>query len=87
MRLRDALRHDPGGPSFAGLEPDATPKAPGGKRRTLAKLEERGVELADLQERLYAEATQPGATRGCSSSFRAWTPPARAARSSTSSGS
>ena len=63
MRLRDALRHDPGGPSFAGLEPDATPKAPGGKRRTLAKLEERGVELADLQERLYAEATQPGATR------------------------
>ena len=63
MRLRDALRHDPGGPSFAGLEPDATPKAPGGKRRTLAKLEQRGVELADLQERLYAEATQPGATR------------------------
>jgi PPK2 family polyphosphate:nucleotide phosphotransferase len=63
MRLRDALRHDPGGPSFAGLEPDATPKAPGGKRRTLAKLEERGVELAGLQERLYAEATEPGATR------------------------
>jgi PPK2 family polyphosphate:nucleotide phosphotransferase len=63
MRLRDALRHDHGGPSFAGLEPDATPKAPGGKRRTLAKLEERGVELAGLQERLYAEATQPGATR------------------------
>ena len=63
MRLRDTLRHRPGGPSFAGLEPDATPKAPGGKRQTLAKLEERGVELADLQERLYAAATQPGATR------------------------
>ena len=62
MRLRDALRHDPGGPSFAGLEPDATPKAPGGKRRTLAKLEQRGVELADLQERLYAASTA-GATR------------------------
>ena len=63
MRLRDTLRHRPGGPSFAGLEPDATPKAPGGKRQTLAKLEERGVELADLQERLYAAGTQPGATR------------------------
>ena len=62
MRLRDALRHRPGGPAFAGLEPDATPKAPGGKRRTLAKLEQRGVELAALQERLYAEATQPAAT-------------------------
>ena len=62
MRLRDALRHDPGGPSFAGLEPDATPKAPGGERRTMANSSSAASSSRDLQERLYAEAAHPAGT-------------------------
>ena len=54
--LRDDLTVTPGAPvDLDALDPRATPRAPGGKARTKAAMEEVGAPLADLQESLYAE--------------------------------
>ncbi len=54
--IRDALRVRPGVVNLAGYDPDSTPLAPGGKAKTLAKLQrDSGPAIASLQERLYAE--------------------------------
>lgn len=45
------------------LDAAATPGAPGGKEGARKELEKDAAELADLQERLYAESTIEGATR------------------------
>ncbi len=59
--LRKLLRLPPGPVVLDGYDPRATPGAPGGKERTKAALATDGPLLADLQERLYAEAnTQEG---------------------------
>ncbi len=53
--LRDALRVPPGEPvDLAGLDPRATPLAPGGKRQTADAMAADGAELARLQEALFA---------------------------------
>src|SRR5690349_2429555 len=53
--LRDALRVPPGEPvDLAGLDPRATPLAPGGKRKTADAMAADGAELARLQEALFA---------------------------------
>ena len=53
--LRDALRVSPGEPvDLAGLDPRATPLAPGGKRKTADAMAADGAELARLQEALFA---------------------------------
>ena len=44
--------------SLAERDPRDTTGAPGGKKDTKALLEDLGVELAGLQERLYAESKQ-----------------------------
>jgi PPK2 family polyphosphate:nucleotide phosphotransferase len=55
--LRGKLRAGPGF-HLAAVDPAATPGAPGGKKKTAAALEGMASELADLQERLYAEETR-----------------------------
>ena len=51
--LRDALRVPPGEPvDLAGLDPRATPLAPGGKKKTADAMGADGAELARLQEAL-----------------------------------
>ena len=53
--LRDALRVPPGeAVDLAAFDPGATTLAPGGKKRTAAAMAADGVELARLQEALYA---------------------------------
>lgn len=53
----DLLRVAPGSrPDLAGTDPRSTPGAPGGKAEGRAGLREASHELADLQERLFAEA-------------------------------
>ena len=49
-----------------------------GKAKAQARMEALNETLAVLQQRLYANGS-----RACSSSFRAWTPPERMARSNT----
>jgi PPK2 family polyphosphate:nucleotide phosphotransferase len=58
--LRDVLRVSPGAPvDLAALDPRATPLAPGGKKKkTAAVMTTDGVELARLQEALYASAAR-----------------------------
>jgi PPK2 family polyphosphate:nucleotide phosphotransferase len=61
--LRDILRV-PGGPvDLSGYDPSATPRAPGGKRRTVAATAAQGGRLAALQEALYAEGTAGASNR------------------------
>ncbi|HEY7103972.1 MAG TPA: PPK2 family polyphosphate kinase [Mycobacteriales bacterium] len=53
--LRDALRVAPGEPVDLGsLDSRATPLAPGGKKKTATAMAADGVELARLQEALFA---------------------------------
>ena len=53
--LRGALRVPPGEPvDLAGLDPRATPLAPGGKKKTADAMSADGAELARLQEALFA---------------------------------
>jgi PPK2 family polyphosphate:nucleotide phosphotransferase len=56
MTLAD-LRLPPGPVDLAALDPAATPGFTGGKQEGKAALEALGDDLADMQERLYAEAT------------------------------
>ena len=58
--VRDALRAAPGAVNLAGYETASTALAPGAKNRTLKSLAAAGSDLADLQERLYAESTEAG---------------------------
>ena len=61
--LRERLRVPSGPVDLAEIDTRATPHAPGDKDKTREALIEQGGALADLQERLYAEGTQEGATR------------------------
>ena len=59
MSLRDALRVSPGtAADLTALDPRATPLAPGGRTKTAAVMTTDGVELARLQEALYASAAR-----------------------------
>ncbi|MGI8623271.1 MAG: PPK2 family polyphosphate kinase [Solirubrobacteraceae bacterium] len=61
--LRERLRVPPGPVSLTNIDTRATPGARGGKAAAAASREEVGRELADLQERLWAEATVEGSRR------------------------
>jgi PPK2 family polyphosphate:nucleotide phosphotransferase len=61
--MRELLRIPPGPVVLSGHDPAATPGAPGDKEETLEHLDDRSDELAELQERLFAEGTAEGATR------------------------
>jgi PPK2 family polyphosphate:nucleotide phosphotransferase len=57
--LRDALRVPPGEPvDLDELDARATPLAPGGKKKSAKGMVEDGAELAALQEKLFAAASQ-----------------------------
>jgi PPK2 family polyphosphate:nucleotide phosphotransferase len=58
--VRDTLRLAPGVVNLAGYDTAGTPGAPGGKSRTRDHLRAEADTLAQLQEKLYAEATQGG---------------------------
>jgi hypothetical protein len=87
MSLRSLLRVPTTGEpySLAAVDPASTPGTDLDKDAAKAELDVLGEELADLQERLWAEGRTAG-DAGCWSCCRAWTPAARAAPSSTSSG-
>ena len=55
--IGDALRLPPGPVDLTTIETDAAPGFDGGKSEGKAALAEMGAELADLQERLWAERT------------------------------
>ena len=55
--IGDALRLPPGPVDLTTIETDAAPGFDGGKSEVKAALAEMGTELADLQERLWAERT------------------------------
>jgi PPK2 family polyphosphate:nucleotide phosphotransferase len=55
--IADALRLRPGPVDLGSIETDAAPGFDGGKAAGKAALAEMGAELADLQERLWAERT------------------------------
>ncbi|MCY4726249.1 polyphosphate kinase 2 family protein [Nocardioides sp. STR2] len=55
--IRDALRLPTGPVDLTAIETDAAPGFDGGKSDGQAALAEMGAELADLQERLWAERT------------------------------
>ncbi len=63
--VRDLLRVQPvdGAVALVGYNPAATRGAPGGKKKSARKMVKRGAKLADLQERLFAEATAGGSRR------------------------
>ena len=61
--LRGLLRAPTGPVDVTTIATDATPGAPGDSEKTEKAFEESGAELAELQERLYAEGTIDGATR------------------------
>ena len=61
--LRSTLRAPAGAIDLSGLDPRATPLAPGGKKATREALIGQGAELDELQERLYAEGTGARARR------------------------
>src|SRR4051794_24846102 len=63
MSLRDELRFRPGRTVLAELDAGGRTQAPGGKGKTTKRFAEQAAALAELQERLYAEGTQPGARR------------------------
>jgi PPK2 family polyphosphate:nucleotide phosphotransferase len=57
--LRDALRVPPGEPvDLDELDARATPLAPGGKKKSAGAMVEDGSELAGLQEKMFAAASQ-----------------------------
>ena len=58
MGMREELRVEPGTPvDLSSRSPDDKPGSPGGKKKAKARVEMIGDELAELQERLYAEGT------------------------------
>ena len=61
MKLRQRLHFS--ATSLADIDGRATPGAPGDKAKTSAAAVEQAGQFAQLQERLYAEGTQPGASR------------------------
>ena len=58
-----SLRLPPGPVDLAAIETDAAPGFDGGKSAGKAALADMGAELADLQERLFAEGTSEGRRR------------------------
>ena len=63
MSIRAKLGLPPGPVDLGALDTRATPDDPGGKEAATAAREEMGRELADLQERLLAEAEAEGGRR------------------------
>jgi PPK2 family polyphosphate:nucleotide phosphotransferase len=63
MDLRGILRHDAAGTRLDERDPAGIPLAPGKKAKTLQAAAAQAGELAELQERLYAEATAGGQRR------------------------
>ena len=63
MSIRAKLGLPPGPVDLSALDTRATPDDPGGKEAAAAAREEVGRELADLQERLVAEAEVEGSRR------------------------
>ena len=61
--VTDQLRLPPGPVALADLDTDATPGFTGGKREGEKALPDLGAELADLQERMFAEAYIGGRRR------------------------
>ncbi|MCW2509191.1 MAG: uncharacterized protein JWP68_2339 [Modestobacter sp.] len=61
--LRSVLRTPAGPVTLAELDPRATPQAPGDKEHTRAAMAAEGRQLAELQERLYAEGATGGRRR------------------------
>lgn len=61
--LRDILRVSGGPVDLSTLDPAATRRAPGGRKKTVAATVAHGERLATLQEALYAEGTAGGAAR------------------------
>ena len=55
MTIRELLRIAPGSVDVSTIDTAATPGAPGDKEPTVEEFEADGGELADLQERLFAE--------------------------------
>ncbi len=79
-RLTDLLRVLPGSTvDLSSYDTRATSGYAGrGKKDAEALRLAMGVELADLQERLFADGRSfPNGRPACSSCCRAWTPPAR----------
>ncbi len=58
-----SLRPPPGPVDLTAIDPGATPGFAGDKKAARAELEEMGEELADLQERLWAEGKSDGQRR------------------------
>ncbi len=58
-----SLRPPPGPVDLTAIDPGATPGFTGDKKAARAELEEMGEELADLQERLWAEGKSDGQRR------------------------
>lgn len=61
--VRDVLRLHGGAVDLSGADARATPHAPGGKEEALADIAAMEPRLAELQERLYAQAVAGGARR------------------------
>ncbi|WP_369130258.1 PPK2 family polyphosphate kinase [Modestobacter roseus] len=61
--LRRALRVPPAPVRLSGLDPRSTPLVPGDKERTREVMRVDAERLAELQQRLYAEATGGGRRR------------------------
>ncbi|NUU20111.1 MAG: polyphosphate kinase 2 family protein [Streptomycetaceae bacterium] len=61
--LRDALRFDGGAVDLAVADARATPRGPSGKQEALADIAAMEPRLAELQERLYAQAAGGGSAR------------------------
>lgn len=61
--LRDALRAPPGPVALSDIDAHGKPLAPGDKEETRLRTVADGLELAGLQERLYAEGVAGGTRR------------------------
>jgi len=61
--MRDRLRLPAEGAALTDIPTDGTPGAPGGKRKTVAAMEAAHADLAELQERLYADGATGGRRR------------------------
>ena len=61
--LRDVLRAPSAPVALADIDPHGKPRAPGDKEETRQQMVADGVELAALQERLYAEGVAGGTRR------------------------
>ena len=63
MSIRAKLGLPPGPVDLSAIDTRATPGDPGGKERATASREATGRQLADLQERLYAQGEAEGSRR------------------------